>query len=229
MRVLVVEADVNLAQVLELSLRAEQMNVETADLGEEAIDLAKIYDYDLITLALDLPDIGGLEVLRRLRDNKIATPILMLTGHDEIADKMRAFAAGADDYLTKPFHRDELVARIRAIVRRARGHSGRAIKIDEIEIDLDERTAWVAGARLDLTGKEYQMLELMALRRGSCITKEMFLNHLYGGRDEPELKMVDVFSCKLRQELRRAGAGDGIRTIWGRGYVLGEAQSKVAA
>ncbi len=221
MRVLLVEDDPTTSKSIELMLTHANLNVYTTDLGEEGIDLAKLYDYDLILLDLGLPDMNGHEVLRQLRMARIETPILILSGADDTESKIKGFGFGADDYLTKPFHRDELVARIHAIIRRSKGHSQSVIKTGDINVNLDAKTVDVGGKTVHLTGKEYQMLELLSLRKGTTLTKEMFLNHLYGGMDEPELKIIDVFICKLRKKLSEAtGGSNHIETVWGRGYVL---------
>ncbi len=221
MRVLLVEDDPNTSKSIELMLTHANLNVYTTDLGEEGIDLAKLYDYDLILLDLGLPDMNGHEVLRQLRLARIETPILILSGSDDTENKIKGFGFGADDYLTKPFHREELVARIHAIIRRSKGHSQSVIRTGKVHINLDAKTVEVAGKTVHLTGKEYQMLELLSLRKGTTLTKEMFLNHLYGGMDEPELKIIDVFICKLRKKLAEATGGENyIETVWGRGYVL---------
>jgi two-component system cell cycle response regulator CtrA len=221
MRVLLIEDDRATAQSIELMLKSEGFNVYTTDLGEEGVDLGKIYDYDLILLDLNLPDMSGLEVLRTLRLAKVNTPIFILSGSTEIETKVRTFSGGADDYLTKPFHKDELVARIHAVVRRSQGHAQSVIKTGAITVNLDTKTVEVGGARVHLTGKEYQTLELLALRKGTTMTKEMILNHLYGGMDEPEAKIIDVFICKLRKKLSAATSGEHhIETVWGRGYAL---------
>jgi len=221
MRVLLVEDDPTTSKSIELMLSHANLNVYSTDLGEEGIDLAKLYDYDLILLDLNLPDMNGHEVLRQLRLSKIETPILILSGEDDTESKLKGFGFGADDYLTKPFHREELVARIHAIIRRSKGHAQSIIKTGSVNVNLDAKTVDVAGATVHLTGKEYQMLELLSLRKGTTLTKEMFLNHLYGGMDEPELKIIDVFICKLRKKLSEATGGDNfIETVWGRGYVL---------
>ena len=223
MRVLLIEDDRATAQTIELMLKTEGFNVYTTDLGEEGIDLGKVYDYDLILLDLSLPDMSGIDVLRNLRVGKIDTPIMILSGSSEIDTKVKTFSGGADDYMTKPFHKDELVARIHAVVRRSKGHAQSVIKTGDILVNLDAKTVEIGGARVHLTGKEYQMLELLSLRKGTTLTKEMFLNHLYGGMDEPELKIIDVFICKLRKKLANASQGRNyIETVWGRGYVLRE-------
>ena len=221
MRVLLIEDDSAAAQSIELMLKSESFTVYTTDLGEEGIDLGKIYDYDIILLDLNLPDMSGFEVLRSLRISKVKTPTLILSGLAGIEDKVKGFGVGADDYMTKPFHRDELVARIHAIVRRSKGHAQSVIQTDDLVVNLDTKTSEVDGARVHLTGKEYAMLELLSLRKGMTLTKEMFLNHLYGGIDEPEVKIIDVFMCKLRKKLASASGGKNyIETVWGRGYVL---------
>ncbi|MBL4807460.1 MAG: response regulator transcription factor [Rhodobacteraceae bacterium] len=221
MRVLLVEDDPMTAKSIEMMLTSANLNVYTTDLGEEGIDLAKLYDYDIILLDLNLPDMNGHEVLRQLRLAKIETPILILSGMDDTENKIKGFGFGADDYLTKPFHREELVARIHAIVRRSKGHAQSTIETGDVSVNLDAKTVEANGRPVHLTGKEYQMFELLSLRKGTTLTKEMFLNHLYGGMDEPELKIIDVFICKLRKKLSVALGGENyIETVWGRGYVL---------
>jgi len=200
MRILLVEDDPTTSKSVELMLSNANLNVYATDLGEEGIDLAKLYDYDLILLDLNLPDMNG---------------------HDDAENKIKSFGSGADDYMTKPFHREELIARIHAIVRRSKGHAQSSIQTGDVLVNLDAKTVEVEGQPVHLTGKEYQMLELLSLRKGTTLTKEMFLNHLYGGMDEPELKIIDVFICKLRKKLAQATGGENyIETVWGRGYVL---------
>jgi two-component system, cell cycle response regulator CtrA len=223
MRILLVEDDPTTSRSIELMLTHANLNVYCTDLGEDGVDLAKLYDYDLILLDLNLPDMSGHEVLRQLRLAKVDTPILILSGSDDTDNKLKGFGFGADDYMTKPFHREELVARIHAIIRRSKGHAQSVIRTGEVNVNLDAKTVDVDGKTVHLTGKEYQMLELLSLRKGTTLTKEMFLNHLYGGMDEPELKIIDVFICKLRKKLAEATAGANyIETVWGRGYVLRE-------
>jgi len=221
--VLLIEDDSGTAQSIELMLQTESIKVYTTDLGEDGIDLGKVYDYDIILLDLILPDISGFEVLRKLRAARIATPILILSGLASIQDKIKGLGLGADDFVPKPFHKDELVARIRAIVRRSHGHAQALVATGPLVVNLDSKTASVHDVRINLTNKEYQILELLSLRKGSTLTKEVFLNNLYGGLDEPEPKIIDVFICKLRKKLAEASQGQNfIGTVWGRGYVLRE-------
>jgi two-component system, cell cycle response regulator CtrA len=221
MRVLLVEDDSATAASIEMMLRTEGFICDTTDLGEDGLEIGKLYDYDIIILDLMLPDIDGYEVLRRLRAARVRTPILILSGLAELDNKIKGLGFGADDFVAKPFDRRELIARIQAIVRRAKGHSESVIRTGKLTVNLDSRTVEVEGHPLHLTGKEYGILELLSLRKGTTLTKEMFLNHLYGGMDEPELKIIDVFVCKLRKKLSIATAGENyIETVWGRGYVL---------
>lgn len=226
MRVLQIEDDAVTAMSVELMLRAEGFTVYTTDLGEEGADLARHEAYDAIILDLTLPDIAGLEVLRRLRAAKVATPVMVVTGHTDVAVKVKAFAAGGDDFLPKPFHKDEMVARLRALIRRSAGAICEVLAAGPIELDLGGRMVRVAGEPVHLTGREYQMLELLMLRKGVALSKDAFFNHLYGGRDEPDFKIVDVFICKLRKKLAAQGGaavGRQIETIWGRGYRICDA------
>ena len=221
MRVLVVEDDRMMTQLIETMLKAEGMVVDSTALGEDGLEIGKLYDYDIILLDLMLPDMDGYEVLRRLRSSRIETPVLILSGLTEPDKKIKGLGFGADDYLTKPFDKGELVARIQAIVRRSKGHAQSIIKTGKLAVNLDQRTVDSDGEPLHLTAKEYGILELLSLRKGQTLTKEQFLNHLYGGIDEPELKIIDVFICKLRKKLATATGGDNyIETVWGRGYVL---------
>lgn len=221
MRVLLIEDDSSTARSIELALAAEGIICDTAEVGEEGVEIGRIYDYDIILLDLMLPDIDGYQVLLRLRSAKVKTPILILSGLSSVDQKVRGLGFGADDYLTKPFNKDELIARIQAIVRRSKGHSESVVRFDKVAINLDTRHVEVNGNQVHLTNKEYAILELLALRKGSVLTKEMFLNHLYSSMDEPEIKIIDVFVCKLRKKLADASGGvNYIETVWGRGYML---------
>jgi two-component system, cell cycle response regulator CtrA len=220
---LLVDDDAGITKSVELMLRSEGMYVDKTIFGEEGVDLGKIYDYDVILLDLTLPDISGYDVLRSLRSARVVTPILILSGLASIEDKIKGLGLGADDYLSKPFHKDELVARIHALVRRSKGHAESVIEVGDLTVNLEARAVEINGLKLYLTGKEYQILALLALRHGSTLTKETFLNHLYRGLEEPEAKIIDVYICKLRKKLANASGGlDYIETVWGRGYALRE-------
>ena len=220
MRALLVEDEITTARGIVAMLKAAAIVVDTVDTGEEALDLAKLYDYDIILLDLGLPDMEGYEVLRRLRSARVETPVLILSGWARTQAKVKGFGAGADDFITKPFDAQELVARIQAVVRRAKGFAQPTLSVGNLLLNLASREVLVDGTRVHLTGKEYAVLELLTLRKGTVLTKEAFLNHLYGGMDEPEVKIIDVFICKLRKKLAQAGADNLIGTVWGRGYVM---------
>ncbi len=228
MRILIIEDDEIVASTLELFLRSEGFRTHTETLGEEALEVAKLYEYDAILMDLNLPDMSGVEVLRKLRLNKVNTPVLVLSGQSDLETKIKCLSAGADDYLIKPANHAELAARLRAVVRRAKGHSQSIIQIGDLAVNLDIKSAEVDGERIPLSAKEYQLLELLALRRGTTLTKETFLNHLYGEMDEPEAKIIDVFICKLRKKLSAYTAGKNyIETVWGQGYLIRGAEKTV--
>jgi two-component system, cell cycle response regulator CtrA len=221
MRVLLIEDDVTTSAKIEVILQNEGIFCDVAHLGEEGLEQEKLYDYDIIVLDLLLPDMDGYEVLQRLRAAEVRTPILILSGLDALKDKVKGLDFGADDFLTKPFDHGELVARIQAITRRSKSHPDSTIRIGKLLVNLDSRTVMVGDQPVHLTGKEYSILKLLSLRKGTTLTKEMFLNHLYGGIDEPQQKIIDVFICKLRKKLAQATGGENyIETVWGRGYVL---------
>ena len=221
MRLLLIEDDPTVTKSIELMLRSEDIDVQTTELGQDGLDLGSVFLYDLILLDLNLPDMSGFDVLRSLRLGKIKTPVLILSGLNGIEQKVKGLGLGADDYLTKPFQSDELIARIRAILRRSGDQVESVIRCGDLTLKLDQKRAQMGRRDLGLTTKEYQMLELLAMRQGTPITKDMFLGHLYGGMDEPDQKIIDVFICKLRKKLMQASGGkDYIETIWGRGYVL---------
>jgi two-component system cell cycle response regulator CtrA len=221
MRILLIDDDTATTAGIALVLKTAGFICDTTDLGEDGLEIGKLYDYDIIVLDLMLPDMDGYEVLRRLRAARVRTPILILSGLAELDHKLKGLGFGADDFLTKPFDRRELLARIQAIVRRSKGHATPEIRTGKLSVNLGSRTVTASDKLLHLTGKEYAILELLSLRKGMTLTKEMFLNHLYGGTDEPDLKIIDVFICKLRKKLSEATGGDHyIETIWGRGYVL---------
>ncbi len=224
MRVLLVDDDKSLCQNLSFWMKSQGMNVDIAYLGEDGLELARLYDFDIIVLDLMLPDTPGYEVLRHLRAGGVMTPVLILSGNQLPSKKVECLNLGADDYVTKPFDRNELFARIRAVVRRTRGHASPIIKVGKMVVNLESKVVTIADKVLSLTAKEYALIELLCLRKGMTVSKAQFLNHLYGGMDEPEMKIVDVFLCKMRRKIAALSGGEQyIQTVWGRGYILKEA------
>jgi len=222
MRVLLVEDDVTSARGVSLMLQSGGAVVDQADTGEEALELVRHYDYDIVILDLMLPDIEGYEVVRRMRSGRDDTPVLILSGLSRPQAKVKGLGIGADDFITKPFDKAELLARMQAVVRRSKGFSQPMLRVGNLQLNLDSREVSIGSQIIHLTGKEYAILELLVLRKGMVLTKEAFLNHLYGGMDEPEMKIIDVFICKLRKKLAFAGAANLIGTVWGRGYMIRE-------
>jgi two-component system cell cycle response regulator CtrA len=232
MHILVVEDNPAAARSLELMLASDGHNVAVTASGEEGVELAEIYGHDVVLLDLDLEDISGLEALRAMRLKKIDCPVIVVSGSLDVDTKVQALAAGADDYVTKPFHKSELVARITAIVRRSRGHTDSVIRTGAIALDLNTRRVEVNGVQIHLTPSEYKMLELLSLRKNTVLSKEACLTYLYNGLSEPEIKIIDVFICKLRKKISSAAVdGDSqIETVWGGGYMLRDSQpQKLAA
>lgn len=226
MRVLLIESDHVTRKNLENTLIRAGFTVYSTDVGSEGIELAQFYDYDLIVSEINLPDMTGFEILHLLRTQGVNTPFMVLTCVKSIENKVKAFGLGADDYMTKPFYYEELVARLQAIIRRSKGHSHSIIKMGPISIDLNKKSVEIDGQRVPLTRKEYQMMELLSLHKGTTLTKEMFLDHIYGGVDEPDLKIIDVFIFRLRKKLVPLMGGENcIETVWGRGYVLRETKT----
>jgi two-component system cell cycle response regulator CtrA len=224
MRVLVVDDDPVSTTLVQTALKRQDYVVECTDRGEDALEILKLYDFDAAVFDLRLPDLDGGAMLRRLRKTGSAIPVMIVSGIADRASRIQALLDGADDYLTKPVDRDELVARLKVLIRRAKGHATSEIRIGRLAIDLASRTVTVEGQPLKVTAKEYGILELLALRRGTTLSKEVFLDHLYGGIDEPEQKIIDVFICKLRKKIQALSGEPGIETVWGQGYVLREPQ-----
>jgi two-component system cell cycle response regulator CtrA len=220
MRALIATVDLSVAASVKATLATENLICDTTDLGDDCRKIGKLCDYDIILFDLQLRD-SGYEVLRWLRMANVQTPILILSGLPELGHKITALGFSVDDCLTKPFDGRELVRRIQAIVQRSKDHSESTIRTGKLVVNLDTRVVSVEDQPVHLTGKEYSILELLSLKKGTTLTKEMFLNHLYGGMNEPEVKIIDVFVCKLRKKLAQAiGGKHYIETVWGRGYVL---------
>ncbi len=229
MWVLLIEDDAGTAKSIELMLRTKGHDCDVKQLGEDGLAAAKLYDYDVILLDLMLPDMEGLEVLRRLRAAQVNAPLLILSGLSDIGFKSKGLNIGADDYLIKPFDNRELLARIEAIVRRFKGHSDSIVRSGDLMVNFDTQSVEVGGNRVTVTPKEYLILALLCQRQGVVLSKEVFLDHLYAGRDEPETKIIDVFVCKLRKKLAEVSGGTNyIETVWGRGYMLRSHVDEVA-
>ncbi|MGI9498835.1 MAG: response regulator transcription factor [Geminicoccaceae bacterium] len=221
MRALLVDDDASSASLSKLAVQPENIMVERAEAGLDALEMVKLYDFDVMILEHDLPDIDGTSLVRRMRAADINLPVMILSRVTDRQTKIDVLNAGADDYMAKPFDREELNVRLRSMIRRSKGHAGSIIRIGRLAVDLSAKTVEIDGQPLKATAKEYGILELLALRRGMTLTKENFLDHLYGGMDEPEQKIIDVFSCKLMKKIAAlSGEQNAIRTIWGRGYVL---------
>lgn len=221
MRIMIVEDDPRAARGLEMRLNAEGLSSEVAYTGEDAIALAKEYDFDLILLDLNLTDISGFSVMRELRESRIRTPILALSGDAGVERMIRCFSLGADDFLPKPYKSVELVARIRAIVRRVNGHADPVVRCGDLALDINAHEFMALGNRLNVTNRESQLLELMLIRQGTTICKDVFISQIYGGLEFRDPKIIDVYICKLRKKLAASGIDPNcIETIWGRGYKL---------
>jgi len=221
MRILLIEDEPVTARAIEAILKVQRLIVDTTALGEDGLELGKLYDYDVILLDLNLPDMHGYDVLRKLRGARITTPVLILSGANDVDSKIRAFSLGADEYLTKPFQRKELIARIHAIIRRSRGHAQSTLKIGNLSVDLSTKAVDADGVRVHLTGREYAVLEILMLRKGTMLTRDTLLNHLYGSMDAPDMKIIEVFISNLRKKLRDACGGvNYIETVWGSGFRL---------
>ena len=220
MYVLHIEDDDAMAHAVARMFARERFRSRRAIYGEEGIALAAGTEFNIIVLDLQLPDMSGFEVIKTLRKQRIDTPIVVLSGNPCVEAKVKALGMGADDYMVKPFHKDELIARIQAIIRRTlQGKRGYCIHTGPIAVHITEEKVTLAGKRLRVPWSEYQLLRLLSLRKGMTLTHEALFDHLYQGRDEPkQRKIVDVFICRLRKRL-----GDAERCIgtdWGRGYVL---------
>jgi two-component system copper resistance phosphate regulon response regulator CusR len=219
MRILVVEDSEPLRESLQVGLAREGFAVDAAADGEAGLDLARNNPYDVLVLDLLLPKLDGLSLLARLREKPDRPHVLVLTARDRIEDRVQGLNEGADDYLVKPFAFDELLARIHALVRRRYAERSRTIRVGALELDLVAKKATHAGAVLELTAREYALLEYLTLRRGQIVGREEIEDHVYGVHKLPASNAVDSTVCLLRAKLGPPGK-DLIRTLRGRGYVL---------
>lgn len=222
MHILVIDDDKIINQDICLLLKRDRMIPESAYCGHDGLELIKLYEYDLIILDLMLPDMMGTDVLKQIRQQKNDTPVLILSRLSQTEKKVECLNAGADDYITKPYERIELLARIKAIIRRANNISNAVICIGKMKIDMNTKTVSIDDKMVPLTAKEYALLELLALKRGTTVNKETCISQLYGIMDEPpDSKIIDVFLCKMRRKIKMlTGGEDYIQNVWGRGYTL---------
>jgi two-component system, cell cycle response regulator CtrA len=219
MRLLLVEDDKLMAQMIAALLVKKEFKVTTVHTKNEAIENLQAFQFDAVVLDLRLRGESGLDVLTAARSKEIMTPFIVLSGDLDTDSKVAALRAGADDYVTKPFKVEELAARILAVIRRTNGHISTCIELGPLSLDLEEKLAQVNGEPLNLTRKEYELLEALILRSGRTLSKDTILSLLYGGMDEPNPKIIDVFVCKLRKKLSDALNGvSPIRTVYGIGY-----------
>ena len=186
------------------------------------MEFLRLYEYDIVLLDLDLPDVSGHELIRRMRAARMTVPVLAFADVASAHIRVQALDLGADDFLSGPCDIDELLARMRAIVRRMLGHTNSSLCFGGVELNMNSRDVRVNGARLSLSRREYSVLELLFLKQGTILTKGTFLNHLYTGSEEPEMKTIDVIVCRLRKKLAAAGVPALIDTVWGSGYILRE-------
>ena len=223
MRVLLIDRDRSFNQGFSFFLKNKGIIVDASFLGEEGEELARLYEYDVILADLALADLSGEEILKKLRISGIKTPFIILSSPIPVSRKIDCFHYGADDVVIKPCDRNELLARIQAVIRRFRGYADAEVQEGLLKINLETKIVTINNQVLPLTGKEYALLELLILRRGMTVSKEQFLNHLYGGMDEPEMKIIDVFLCRIRNKMAQlAPHKEYIQTVWGRGYILKE-------
>ena len=203
MRILLIEGDELVTRSIELMLKAEGVFVDSTDTGDDGLDLGKHYDYDASVLDIRLPDMSGLDAIRAFRRAEISAPILVLSDDARVETRVKILESGADGYMTKPFHTDELNARIRALVRRSRGHAQAAITTGMVTVNMTAKTVSANGNPIQISGKEYQILELLSLRRGATVNRDMFINHLYGYDEGPESRTIELFICRLRKKLAK--------------------------
>jgi two-component system OmpR family response regulator len=216
MRVLVVEDEFDLARALRQALEEDGYSVDGARDGENALHMAKHCDFDAIVLDLMLPKRDGLGVLGELRAAGRKTPVLILTARDTVGDKVRGLDTGADDYLTKPFEIEELLARVRALIRRAAGQSSPVFKLGDVEVDTVAGVIRKEGQVVEMTAKEYALVELLTRYCGKLVTRPMIYEHIYDEDDETLSNVVDVYISNLRRKLGK----DFITTRRGQGYII---------
>ncbi len=220
MRILIVEDDKKIAESLKKGLLEQHYSVDVAFDGEEGLYLAEVNDYDVIILDLMLPKKDGKTVCRELRSSKVNIPILMLTALDSIEDKIEGLDSGADDYLTKPFHLGELLARVRSLVRRQSDEKSSVLKVADLELDTVTRSVIRAGKEVTLSAKEFAMLEYFMLNKNKVLTREMISEHVWDMNFDPQSNVIDSFVRFLRAKIDKEFSKQLIQTLRGVGYKL---------
>ncbi len=221
MRVLVIEDYRPLLTSLTQGLEEAGFAVDASADGEEGLWYARSHEYDAIVLDLMVPGVDGLTILSRLRKDGASVPVLIVTAKDTVEDRVKGLDLGADDYLVKPFAFEELVARVRALVRRGYDNKDPVIRIDDLEIDTTARTAMRDGQRIDLSAREYALLEFLAMRAGQVVSRTAVWEHVYDFHSDPGSNVVDVYVGYLRKKIERPGLAKLIHTRRGQGYLLG--------
>ncbi len=220
MRVLLVEDDTASAKSIEMMLKTEGYVCDSTDLGQDGLEIGKLYDYDLIILDLMLPDMDGFDVLRRLRMANVQTPIMILSGLAEPENKIKGLDIGADDYLTKPFHIEELMARVNALMRRSGGHARPRIQLGPVTVDLSSQRVYLNGEEIELTTFEYKVLNYLVMHPGEVVTKTDLSEHIYEEDADRDSNVIEVFIGRLRRKIDPDGTLNPIETLRGRGYRL---------
>jgi two-component system OmpR family response regulator len=220
MRLLVVEDDTKLARALERGLQREGYAVDLAETGDDALSQASDNDYDAVVLDVMLPGRDGFSVCRAMRSSERWAPVLMLTARDQVGDRIRGLDAGADDYLVKPFDFGELLARLRALIRRGPSERAPVLEVGDLHIDPAARVVTRAGRDIELTVREFALLQFLAQRAGEVVSREQLLEHVWDNTEEGSTNVVDVYIGYLRNKLDRPFRGKMIRTVRGIGFML---------
>lgn len=220
MKILSFETVLNKSDFLTAFLRSKLAIVDETNDSDEVLDLIKFYEYDAIVLRLSEERPGEVELIRKLRMAKVRAPIVAITRSMTEAARLRILQAGADDLIVNALSHEEVFMKIQNLIRRSRGFQDSSLCIGSVEINMNAKKIFAKGKAVTLTKKEYQIAEILALRKGAVLSKEAILDHLYGGLDEPNPKIIDVFICKIRKKLQSMGVDDFIETNWGRGYMV---------
>ncbi len=220
MKILSFETISNKTDLLVPFLRSRLAIIDETDDADEVIDLVKFYDYDVVLLRITQERLNDIDLIRRLRLARVKASVVVLTRALNEMGRLRVLQAGADDLIIDPLSHEEVFMKVQNLVRCSRGFLDNALRIGDVEINMNAKKLYARGKPVPLTKKEYQIAEILALRKGVVLSKEAILDHLYGGLDEPNPKIIDVFICKIRKKLELLGVEDFVETNWGRGYMV---------